>query len=259
MRPGEGQGEGGGARGKGDAAATVMSSSKRPRGGAPGSASKDEFSDLKTKVYDRTKQRILGDLENLRNGKHPGFTERVLGFRRDREDTLKFITDWHETETLRINTNHEATCARIQQEADEKLKNLETKIRQDFEACKAELQEERQSADAQQELIRDVAKPHFSLRPQNSRKRPRRHLLDVDDGESDGFTSTKPGSSTSKAKRNKKFKDKDMPPPQRLARDDGLLADHEIDADIRFFNRPKQQGSRGRRPPKMHGGKGSSR
>ena len=33
MRPGEGQGEGGGARGKGDAAATVMSSSKRPRGG----------------------------------------------------------------------------------------------------------------------------------------------------------------------------------------------------------------------------------
>ena len=85
--------------------------------------------------------------------------------------------------------------------SQEKLKNLETKIRQDFEACKAELQEERQSADAQQELIRDVAKPHFSLRPQNSRKRPRRHLLDVDDGESDGFTSTKPGSSTSKAKR----------------------------------------------------------
>ena len=28
----------------------------------------------------------------LAAGKHPGFTERVLGFRRDREDTLKFIS-----------------------------------------------------------------------------------------------------------------------------------------------------------------------
>lgn len=233
-----------------------MSKRGRQRVDAPAMASKDDFSDFKTKVYDRTKQRILGDLENLRNGKHPGFTEKVVGFRKDREMTLKHIATWHASEKERIGMEYDSTCERLQVESQDQLKNLEEQIRQDFEACKADLLEERQAADAQSELIRDVAKPHISLRPQNSRKRPRRHPLDMDgDGESDSTpASSKPGG---KKARGKKIV-KDTQPAQRLSRDAGMLSDNEIDSDIRFFNRPKHPGNRGRRPPKTNS-RGSSR
>lgn len=175
---------------------------------------------------------------------------------------------WYQTSIEDSRVQHALEVERIEKETQNKLGQLERRLRIELEGCKQELEDERKGGDPRAELMRDIDTSTRTLRTQAERRRKRLYgeglEEEEDTGQSAGGGSSNRWATNTRGKRSRgKTGSNDKHPAFRPHKDlDMELQDWVIEDDIKDLTNKSgsTQSSRHRqRPAKLSNGIRSGR
>ena len=179
-----------------------------------------------------------------------------MQFEANRQINLKEADIWFSTCKEDSQIQHAEEVARIEKETQNKLGQLERRLRIELEGCKAELEEERKTNATHEELVRDIDTSTRTLRTQAERRRKRLYGEGLEEEAEDSGRSSSGGAARwqnregGRKRRKAGAQTETKHPAFRPHKDlDMELEDWEVEEDIKILNNITSTSSRGRRPP----------